>query len=152
LRRPFLFGAIFGLTLFSSLRAGAGEPLRPTSTPNLSWHVLASDEKAVVDRLAADFFSQSLRLSQSRKIEALTAEIYLSQSDQGRARFREERRRLWRAMPENQRRALRSVKRPQYFNLSEAQKRPFRKRAFETLNASGAVNTKALTAALRKEI
>lgn len=103
----------------------------------------------MVDRLAADFFERALRLSQSRRIEAATAELYLAGSPEHRFHFRQERRRHWRAMPDHERAALRGVKWPHYSNLAETQKSPFRQRALETLGAAS-VNTQ--TASLEKEI
>lgn len=151
-RRPLLFGVIFSLVLFGSLRANAGEPGERAHPADISWHALADYEKAIIDRMAADFFEKSLRLSQTRQIEAATPAIYRSLSPHGQAQFRAERRRLWRNMPDRRRQALRGVTRPDFDNLAEIQKLPFRQNAVNLLNASGAINANALTAALRREI
>ncbi len=90
----------------------------------------------IVDVLAADFYETSLRLAQSRQIEAETARRYLSLDDAGRAQFRAERRKLWRAMSAEQRSALRGVKRPVFANLADEQKQTFRRIASEALGAA----------------
>lgn len=152
MRRPVLFGVIFSLVLFGSLRANAGEPGENAAPVDISWQVLADYEKAIIDRMAADFFEKSLRLSQSRQIEAATPAIYRSMPPQEQARFRAERRLLWRNMADRQHQALRGVTRPEFDNLAEIQKLPFRRNAVSVLSASGAINAQALTAALRLEI
>ena len=152
MRRPFLFGVIFSLVLFGSLRVNAGEPGESAARFDISWHVLADYEKAIIDQMAADFFEKSLRLSQTRQIEATTPAIYRSLARHDQARFRAERRLLWRKMSDRKRQALRGVTRPDFDNLAEIQKLPFRQNAVRLLSASGAINATALTAALRHEI
>lgn len=152
MRRPLLFGVIFSLVLFGSLRANAGEADRISAPADISWHVLADYEKAIIDQMAAAFFEKSLRLAQSRQIEAATPAIYRSLAPQDQARFRAERRLMWRNMSDRQRRNLRGVIRPEFDNLTETQKLPFRQNAVSQLSASGAINTTALTAALKQEI
>ncbi len=143
--------------LFGSLRVNAGEPVARAlpaaiSWTDISWHVLADYEKAIIDQMASDFFEKSLRLSQSREIEAVTPAIYRSLAPADRARFRAERRLAWRDMSDGQRQALRGVTRPSYDNLAEVQKLPFRRNAVSVLSASGAIDPKALNAALKREI
>ena len=140
------------MVLFGSLRANAGERGESAAPSDISWQVLADYEKAIIDQMAADFFENSLRLSQSREIEAATPAIYRSMAPKEQARFRAERRLLWRDMSDRQHRALRGVTRPDFDNLAEIQKLPFRQNAVNVLSASGAINAKALTAALRLEI
>lgn len=151
-RRPLLFGVIFSLVLFGSLRANAGEPGESAGRVDISWQVLADYEKVIIDQMAADFFEKSLRLSQTRQIEAATPAIYLSLPPHDQAQFRAERRRVWRKKSDRQRQALRGVTRPDFDNLAEIQKLPFRRNAVKLLSASGAINANALTAALRREI
>lgn len=140
------------MVLFGSLRAKAGEPGESAAPFDISWHVLADYEKAIIDQMAADFFEKSMRLSQTRRIEATTPAIYLSLAPHDQAQFRAERRRAWGNMSDRQRQALRGVTRPDFDNLAEIQKLPFRQNAVKLLNASGAINANALTAALRREI
>lgn len=151
-RRPFLFGVIFSFVLFGALRADAGERDGNVAPADISWQVLADYEKAIIDRMAADFFERSLRLSQSRQIEAATQAIYRNLRPIEKTRFRAERRLAWRNMSDRQRQALRGVTRPSFNNLAETQKLPFRRNAVDVLSASGAINPRALAAALRLEI
>ncbi|MHA7872400.1 MAG: hypothetical protein ACX939_08630 [Hyphococcus sp.] len=99
------------------------------------WRALDPGERVITERVAAQFFESELRLSQSRQIEAATATIYVSKSDEDRAAFREERRQQWRAMSGAERAALRGVKTPAYSNLAESQKAPFRDAALDRLQA-----------------
>lgn len=90
--------------------------------------------------MAADFFESSLRLAQSRKIEAATAKRYLALDETARERFREERRRLWRMMSDQEKAALRGAKRPRFANLDEIQKQTFRRIASQELGAGPALS------------
>lgn len=91
-----------------------------------------------VDLVAADFFESGLRLAQSRQIEASTAKRYLSLDGIDRARFREERKRLWRQMSDQEKMALVGAKLPRFANLDETQKQTFRRIALEELGAGPA--------------
>lgn len=84
--------------------------------------------------MAADFFESNLRLAQSRRIEAETAQRYQSLDAAGRARFRAARKRQWREMSESERAALRGTKRPRFANLDETQKQTFRQIAAQELS------------------
>ena len=95
---------------------------------------LDAGELRLADRMAADFFENSLRLSQSRRIEAETLQHYLSLSPQEREVFRAERRRFYRSLTPEQRLALRNVKVPAYNNLAEHQKERFREAAVSALS------------------
>jgi len=86
-----------------------------------------------VDLVAAEFFEERLRLSQSRRIEAETAREYLTLSPEARARFRAERKKQWAGMSTEERAVLRGVKLPSFGNLTEQQKRPFRQIALREL-------------------
>lgn len=119
---------------------------------DLRWEVMASDEKAIVDRLAADFYEQSLRYAQAGAIEQHTAEIYTEATPAERARFRAERRAEWHAMDKQARASLHDAKRPLFRNLTEEQKAPFRRHAFDRLRGAGAIDQSALTHALGKDI
>ena len=83
----------------------------------------------LIDRVAADFYKKDLRASQSRNIEAATADIYIGLDAEARARFRDERRARWREMGDDARSVLRAAKTPQFENLTESQKAPFRRAA-----------------------
>ncbi|WDI31381.1 hypothetical protein PUV54_15635 [Hyphococcus flavus] len=89
-----------------------------------------------VDLMAADFYEDRLRLSQSRRIEAETARQYLALSSRDRARFRNARKELWRKMSKAEKATLRNAKLPQFTNLTEAQKQPFREIASRELGAA----------------
>lgn len=119
---------------------------------DLRWEVMASDEKAIVDRLAADFYEASLRQAQADAIERRTAEIYAESAPAERARFRAERRAEWRAMDAPARASLHGAKRPLFLNLTEEQKAPFRRHALNQLRGAGAIDQSALTEALGKDI
>lgn len=106
--RSILSSCLIGLSAVSPAAAGAGKD-------------------AFVDRVAADFYENSLRKAQSRNIEAVTAELYRNLDADGRAAFRKNRRRQWRQMKEETRHSLRGAKGPQYENLTEGQKTPFRR-------------------------
>lgn len=144
-RRPLIFGIIFGLALFGSSAPRAQQT-------DLRWEVMADGEKAIVDRLAADFYEQSLRQSQADAIERHTAEIYAEASPGERARFRARRRAQWEAMDEAERASLHSVERPLFRNLTEEQKTPFRQYALDRLSGVGAIDRDALATALRNDI
>ena len=130
LRRPFLFGAVFSVAFFGSFQASAQSEA----------DALPADQLALVDRMAADFYESDLRLSQSRQIEASTASIYREMPSEDKASFRDERRDDWRAMSDEQRNALRGVKTPNYDNLADSQKAPFREIAREQLAPSEPVD------------
>lgn len=119
---------------------------------DLRWEVMASGDRLIVDRLAAEFYEESLRQAQADAIERRTAEIYAEASPPERARFRAERREEWRAMDESLRASLRNVARPSFHNLTEEQKAPFRQHALDRLRGAGALDQSALREALRKDI
>ena len=139
MRRFFLAGFVASLAFAISTNAEAQSGLETVAAEADGWSVLQEDQKEFADRMAASFFEDDLRLSQSRRIEAGTAEIYRALPPEKRSKFREERRREWRRLKEEQRRALRGVKRPAYENLAEAQKTPFREAAMKRLGASAPV-------------
>ena len=141
----------FSFALFGSLKANAAGP-EPPSRADVSWHVLADYERAIIDKMAADFFEKSLRLAQSRRIEAETPAIYRGLSASAKTEFREFRRQQWRAMTDERQQALRNVKWPAFENLSEDQKLPFRQNAVSVLSINGAIDSNALKSALRSEI
>ena len=140
----------FSVALFGSLRAAAQDRGAPPT--DVSWQVLEDYERAIIDKMAADFFEKSLRLAQSRRIEAETTVSYLALSEREKYEFREYRRRQWRAMSEEKRHLLRNVKRPAFDNLAEEQKTPFRQNAVRVLTESGAIDPTALKSALKSEI
>jgi len=158
LRRPLLFGVVFGLTTFLSINISvhAGESpdgrLAMMQGADIRWETLADDEKNMVDRMAADFFQKTLRHSQASTIEENTLQSYLELDREGRAAFRTERRKRWQAMSAAQRQALRNADTPSFYNLTEQQKRPFRRHALDTLGGQGALNESALQSALRHEV
>ena len=150
--RSSLFGAALALALSAAPQLRAEEPRAATppaaaslnapewaldQSRNLksSWRRLKDGQKILVDRVAASFFEESLRLSQTQRIEAQTAQLYLEMTPEEQAAFREARRDIWRAMTHEERMALRGVKRPAYANLSDEQKAPFRRTALQTLRA-----------------
>jgi len=151
LRRPVIFGAILGLTFFMSVspdahardRSGGGE---------VRWDLLSPDEHRIIDRIAADFYEETLRQAQSGAIEDQTSEIYRTSSPEERARFRAMRRIDFRSMNDRQKEALRGVKRPAYRNLTENQKTPFRRHAIDQLGAADAIDANALAQAFGGEI
>ncbi len=136
------------MTLFASFTPQAGAQ----TGVDTRWEVLASGERRIIDRVAAQFYEEELRYAQSSEIEAHTSELYADASPAARDRFRSERRASWNEMTDAQRRALRGAKRPSYRNLTEAQKAPFRRHAIDQLGAAGAIDQDALAAALRKDI
>lgn len=154
LRKVLTFGVFFGLGLFASIDIRAQEAVAPQSAAfaDMRWEALSDDERTIVDRLAADFYEDSLRYSQASAIEAHTAELYSSLPEKDRSAFREERQAQWNAMSEAERRSFRGVERPRFDNLAEAQKMPFRKYALDRLDAAGAIDKDALLDALRDDI
>ena len=145
MRKPLIFGLAFGFAAFASLSPRA-------ESHDLRWEVLAEDERAIIDRLAADFYEDALRRSQTAVIEDRTSELYTKASPVERARFRMERRNEWRSMTDAQREALKNAKRPSYRNLTEEQKAPFRRIAFDKLGAAGAIDPDALASAFKNDI
>lgn len=145
--KTFLSGLAFGAALFLSLA-----PAEAETPPHIRWEALGPSERAFVDRIAADFYEQSLRLAQSSAIESRTSELYSGASPADRARFRAERREAWQGMNGAQRDALRNVKRPSFRNLTEAQKWPFRAHALVQLGAAGAIDDDAVAARLGRDI
>lgn len=103
----------------------------------------------LLDAIAAEFYENRLRLSQSRRIEAETARRYLSLPDAAKSRFRAKRREIWRRMSEDERALLRSVKLPRYSNLTEDQKQAFRRIAAQEL---GIAPTPTVSISLSDEI
>ncbi len=97
---------------------------------------LEAGEMRLADRIAADFFENDLRLSQTRRIEAETARYYRSLSPEDREAFRAARRRFYRSMTPDQRLVLRNVKTPAFNNLAEHQKERFRRTALSALSPS----------------
>lgn len=136
------------MTLFLSL----APPADAQTGVDMRWEVLSKSERAIIDRLAAQFYEESLRYAQSSQIEAHTSELYVHATPAERARFREQRRSSWNEMNESQRHALRGVKRPTFRNLTESQKAPFRRYAIDQLDAAGAIDESAMAAALRNDI
>jgi hypothetical protein len=147
LRRLFLSSLVFSFTVFGSIHARAdngaalGNRLSAEGYENARWRNLSTNEKIMLDRVAANFFEANLRLTQSRQIEASTAGIYVALTENERTMFREERRRTWRAMRDDERNALRNVKLPAYSNLTEGQKAPFRQIALDQLAPESATQT-----------
>ncbi|MEX0645460.1 MAG: hypothetical protein WD076_09125 [Parvularculaceae bacterium] len=147
MRRPLIFGLVFGLAAFGSL-----SPSAHGQTVDMRFEVLAATEKTLIDRLAADFYEEQLRQSQASAIETHTSELYVRATPAERARFREERRAAFEDMPEAERKVLRDVKRPTYRNLTESQKAPFRSIALDNLDAAGVLDREALADALKNDI
>ncbi|MEM9616819.1 MAG: hypothetical protein AAF936_02570 [Pseudomonadota bacterium] len=131
--KNILFGLFFAIAASGSMTALAQSGGFSSSRAEARWEGLSDNERAMVDRIAADFYQSDLRLAQSRQIEASTSAIYASLSDKEREQFREERRSDWKAMQQEERAALRNVKLPAYSNLTEAQKAPFRQIALDRL-------------------
>lgn len=147
-RRPGLFSLVFLAALFLS----AGPRAQGMFAQDVRYDVLAGDERAIIDRIAADFYEQDLRRAQSDAIEAATVAAYVAGSSEERARFREDRRAQWRSMTDEARQSLRAAANPRYDNLTEAQKAPFRRHALNRLAAAGAIDEGALHEALRGDI
>jgi hypothetical protein len=148
LRRPVTFAACFGLASFLAI----GPEAHAQGLSDVRYEVLAEDEQAIVDRIAADFYEKDLSAAQTEAIEGHTSAIYAAGSREERARMRAERRAEWRAMAEAERRALMDAKRPRYDNLTADQKAPFRAHAINRLRAADAIDEDALSAALREDI
>ncbi|MBB5520149.1 DUF3106 domain-containing protein [Amphiplicatus metriothermophilus] len=146
MRHSLVFGVAFGIVAVLSCPAPASAQSWST---NLRWEALSESERALADRLAADFFESSLRPAQAEAIETRTSELYRSAPPAARARFRAERRAAWREMSESQRNALRGAKRPAYRNLAEAQKAPFRRHALDLLSAGNTLADRGRRAAVR---
>lgn len=141
MRKSLFFSAIAAavLTMPALATPAAAQEARAPENASLDREglpTLEAGEMRLADRLAADFFENSLRLSQSRRIEAETAVYYTSLSPDEREAFREERRRFLRSLSHEQRLALRNVKRPAYNNLAEDQKERFRRQALSALAPS----------------
>ena len=134
-----------GLLAFSGLGAHAQEA-------DLRFEALAPDERAIIDRLAADFYENELRYAQSSLIEQRTAQLYAQGSPDRRAAFRASRRDAWRELSEAERARLRDAKRPEFHNLTDAQKAPFRRHALDQLGAGGALDPDALRAAFANDV
>lgn len=143
--KSLTFGFILGLVLFNAAGPRA-------QMADLRWEVLAEDEKSLIDRIAADFYEESLRRAQAEAIESHTAQLYARAEPASRASFIEERRAAWEAMNEDQRASLHGAKRPLYRNLTEEQKAPFRRHALDQLGGAGALDSAALAEALRNDI
>ena len=133
--RPIFFLAGMMLAFCAGMTAHAGDSARAPEANNLRQASLTHENSAFVELVAADFYETRLRLAQSRRIEAGTAEHYLSLSPAEREQFRQERRRIWREMSEKDRAALRGTKLPRFSNLDEAQKQIFRTIAMDELGA-----------------
>lgn len=139
--KSFFIAAAVMLAFTGSALAGDPSEARTGSLQAASLPAGAPD---FIDLVAADFYETDLRLAQSRRIEAETAQRYLSLSEPERARFRAERRRLWREMSEEDRARLRGAKTPRFVNLDEAQKETFRRIAAEELGGGANVTRLAV--------
>ncbi len=133
MRKNTLVGLVFGVALFSSTASIGQDSTQFQQNRPLQWESLSPNEQLLVDRMAADFYESDLRLTQSRQIEASTAARYSSMSEKERAEFRDSRRDTWQKMQAAERDALRNVKLPNYANLTDGQKAPFRKIAIDRL-------------------
>lgn len=142
-----IIGAAAGLAIAASLA-----PTASAQALDLRWEALSSDERAIIDRLAADFYEHELRYAQSSTIEQHTSELYAQATPTDRAAFRADRRAAWLGMEDAERDGLRGAKRPAFDNLAEAQKSPFRQYALDQLGAAGAIDYDALAAALRNDV
>ena len=70
MRRLLLSGLFCGLAITAVPAALAQSLVIPPDATDARWEALAPGERAMVDRLAADFYESDLRLAQSRQIEA----------------------------------------------------------------------------------
>lgn len=136
MRKSFLLSAILFIPLNGAVSAVAEEidtravsPRGDVATSSVSYDA----GTVFIDLMAADFFEKELRLAQSLKIEAATARRYLSLNETDRARFREDRKRIWRSLSDSERAALRGAKRPLFSNLDDRQKQTFRRIAAQEL-------------------
>ena len=89
-----------------------------------------------MERMAADFFENSLRHAQSQRIAAETAQTYREMDKGAQASFKSSRRTLWECLSAEQRQRWRDQKKPSYWGLSEQQKDEFRNIARRQLDAS----------------
>ena len=119
---------------------------------DLLWQILTPEDRSIVDRLAADFYQESLRQVQADAIEDRTSAIYASAAETERMQFRAERRSRWSEMSEATRNELRNAKRPEYENLTDDQKAPFREHALRRLGGAGAIDERALAEAFSRDI
>ena len=126
----------FGALTFSGMTAWAASNAEYSG----EWDRLDPSEMVFVDRIAAAFFENDLRQAQAARIEGATAAYYVGLSAKDRAIFRQKRRTDWRAMGDNLRAKLRDAKRPNYFNLTDAQKNPFRRDAYRKLMGAADAN------------
>lgn len=150
--RPAIFGAAFFGALFLTVSPRAEPMPRPSgdapAAQDVRYEVLAPEEKAIIDEIAADFFEKDLLPEQSRIIEAATAARYQRASTGERSAIRAQRRAEWASLSEKKRRALMNAAEPRYDNLSDDQKAPFRRHAINRLGAAGAIDEDALAAAI----
>lgn len=152
-------GALLRITLsttlglaFASICASAAPAFAQSASDDPRWAALSPSERLIVDRVAADFYEDSLRATQSAAIEAETSDIYRNANADEQARFRDERRAQYRDMTPAEQAALKGVTRPAYRNLAEGQKAPFRAHAIDVLTSSGAVDEDGLDAESSNEI
>ncbi len=136
LRKFLVFSFIFGCLFCTTSNAIAADPYDPAAPASYEPQLPDTGELDLLDLIAADFYENTLRRAQSFKIEAQTALNYQQLSRDARMRFRSERRAIWLALSDIQRQSLRSVKSPQFNNLSEAQKSPFREIALNQLTGA----------------
>lgn len=146
LRRPATFATVFWVAACVNISP------RAQITADARFEVLAGEEKAIIDRVAADFYESGLRRTQTDAIEARTSRSYAEASPEERAAFREDRRAAWRGMDDGERQAIRDAKAPRYDNLTDAQKAPFRRHAINRLGRAGAIDEEALAEAMLGDI
>lgn len=89
----------------------------------------AAGEDLLVERLAADFFSHDLSVSQRRAIEAETSRELSGAPAAESSKALDERRVIWRNLSPEARAALLNAKTPDYAALTDSQKQPFRDHA-----------------------
>lgn len=134
MRSSILFSIASSLILVSAASAAAAAETAPGPTEAAFDRAFSADELTLIDLLAADFYENALRLSQSRRIQMTTAVYYRELSPGEKASFRHERRDFWRALNETQKRAFRDTSAPLYIELTDEQKRPFRRIILEQLS------------------
>ena len=101
--------------------------------PILVWSAFAPAEQALIDVMAQSFFENDLRGAQARRIENLTANIYRALPPDQQKQFRSARRAAYYEFSATERLKLRDAKTPQFDNLTDAQKLPFRRAALTLL-------------------
>ncbi len=139
LSKTFALGCIIGFMSCVSFQQAAIAAELPEQQVKKILVGLDSQQKKIVEMVAADFFNEGLSKSQQKRILLTQAEKYQNGDASSKNSMRQKRRIEWRAKSEQERGLAHFSKGAGYYSLTEAQKIPFRLYAIDQLGLRPAV-------------